>query len=178
MGGASLGLILLDLDQFKSVNDTCGHLAGDRLLCQIARLLQQNRRPQDLVARLGGDEFGLILPQCSPYDAVNIAERLRTSLELFSFAWDGRCFAVTASIGVACIADGNYHARGRVAARRRRLLSRQGEGPQPGSGRHCATGRRAGRVAAARNCRSARLMAVSAGAPSSDQEASARRSCA
>lgn len=107
VGGASLGLILLDLDQFKSVNDTCGHLAGDRLLCQIARLLQQDRRPQDLVARLGGDEFGLILPQCSPYDAVNIAERLRTSLELFSFAWDGRCFAVTASIGVACIADGN-----------------------------------------------------------------------
>lgn len=107
VGRASLGLILLDLDQFKTVNDTCGHLAGDRLLCQIASLLQQDRRPQDLVARLGGDEFGLILPQCSPYDAVDIAERLRTSLELFNFVWDGRCFAVTASIGMACIADGN-----------------------------------------------------------------------
>jgi diguanylate cyclase (GGDEF)-like protein len=59
------------------------------------------------VARLGGDEFCLILPQCAPYDAVDIAERLRRSLELFSFAWDDRCFAVTASIGVACIADGN-----------------------------------------------------------------------
>ncbi|MBR0915020.1 GGDEF domain-containing protein [Bradyrhizobium japonicum] len=103
----SLGLILLDLDQFKSVNDTCGHLAGDRLLCQVSRLLQQDRGPDDLVARLGGDEFGLILPQCSLSTTVDIAERLRRSLELFSFAWDDRCFAVTASIGVACIADGN-----------------------------------------------------------------------
>lgn len=103
----SLSLILLDLDQFKSVNDSCGHLAGDRLLCQVARLLQQDRHPHDLVARLGGDEFGLILPRCAPYDAVDIAERLRRSLELFNFAWDDRCFAVTASIGVALIADAN-----------------------------------------------------------------------
>jgi len=103
----SLSLILLDLDQFKGVNDSCGHLAGDRLLCQVARLLLQDRRPRDLVARLGGDEFGLILPQCPPCDAVDIAERLRRSLELFNFAWDDRCFAVTASIGVACIAEGN-----------------------------------------------------------------------
>ncbi|MCA1527764.1 GGDEF domain-containing protein [Bradyrhizobium yuanmingense] len=103
----ALALILLDLDQFKSVNDSCGHLAGDRLLCQVSRLLQQDRHAHDLVARLGGDEFGLILPRCSPFDAVDIAERLRRSLELFNFAWDDRCFAVTASIGVACIADGN-----------------------------------------------------------------------
>ncbi|MBR0903831.1 GGDEF domain-containing protein [Bradyrhizobium liaoningense] len=102
-----LGLILLDLDQFKSVNDSCGHLAGDRLLCQISRLLQQDRHGHDLVARLGGDEFGLILPQCPPANAVDIAERLRRSFELFNFAWDDRCFAVTASIGVACIADRN-----------------------------------------------------------------------
>ncbi|HEX9214897.1 MAG TPA: GGDEF domain-containing protein [Bradyrhizobium sp.] len=106
-GKGSLSLILLDLDQFKSVNDSCGHLAGDRLLCQVSRLLQQDRRPHDLVARLGGDEFCLILPQCAPYDAVDIAERLRRSLELFSFAWDDRYFAVTASIGVVCITDGN-----------------------------------------------------------------------
>jgi len=105
VAAASLGLILLDLDQFKNVNDSCGHLAGDRLLCQVSRLLQQDRRPHDLVARLGGDEFGLILPQCSPFDAADIAERLRRSLELFSFAWDDRCFAVTASIGITCITD-------------------------------------------------------------------------
>nr|WP_246732358.1 GGDEF domain-containing protein [Bradyrhizobium yuanmingense] len=103
----ALALILLDLDEFKSVNDSCGHLAGDRLLCQVSRLLQHDRHAHDLVARLGGDEFGLILPRCSPFDAVDIAERLRRSLELFNFAWDDRCFAVTASIGVAWIADGN-----------------------------------------------------------------------
>jgi diguanylate cyclase (GGDEF)-like protein len=105
IAAGSLALILLDLDQFKNVNDSCGHLAGDRLLCQVSSLLQQDRRPHDLVARLGGDEFGLILPQCSPANAVDIAERLRRSLELFSFAWDDRCFAVTASIGVTSIAD-------------------------------------------------------------------------
>ncbi|WP_439401399.1 GGDEF domain-containing protein [Bradyrhizobium sp. DASA03068] len=107
VAAGALALILIDLDQFKSVNDSCGHLAGDRLLCQVSRLLQQDRHAHDLVARLGGDEFGLILPRCSPFDAVDIAERLRRSLELFDFTWDDRGFAVTASIGVACIADGN-----------------------------------------------------------------------
>ncbi len=103
----AFGLILLDLDQFKSVNDSCGHLAGDRLLCEVSRLLQQERRPHDLVARLGGDEFCLILPRRQPFEVVDIAERLRRSLEMFNFTWDGRCFSVTASIGVACIADRN-----------------------------------------------------------------------
>lgn len=102
-----LALILLDLDQFKSVNDSCGHLAGDRLLCQVSHLLRQDRRPHDLVARLGGDEFSLILPQCPPSSAIDIAERLRQSLELFGFSWGDRRFTVTASVGIACIADRN-----------------------------------------------------------------------
>lgn len=102
-----LALILLDLDQFKSVNDSCGHLAGDRLLCQVSHLLRQDRRPHDLVARLGGDEFSLILPQYPPSSAIDIAERLRQSLEMFSFTWGDRRFTVTASVGVACIADRN-----------------------------------------------------------------------
>ena len=104
-GSVSLGLLLIDLDQFKIVNDTCGHLAGDRLLTQASRLLQQGRRPQDLVARLGGDEFALILPHCMLHDAVDVAERLRRSLETCGFVWDDRRFAVTASIGVTCIDD-------------------------------------------------------------------------
>lgn len=102
-----LALILLDLDQFKNVNDSCGHLAGDRLLCQVSQLLRQDRRPHDLVARLGGDEFSLILPQCPPSSAIDIAERLRRSLELFSFTWGERRFTATASVGIACIADRN-----------------------------------------------------------------------
>lgn len=106
-GLAPLGLVLIDLDQFKAVNDTCGHLAGDRLLCQISRLLQQDRQSHHLAARLGGDEFGVILPRCSLPDAVDIAERLRRSIELSGFIWDDRTFAVTSSIGIACISDGD-----------------------------------------------------------------------
>jgi diguanylate cyclase (GGDEF)-like protein len=100
---APLALILLDLDQFKIVNDTCGHPAGDRLLSEIAALLRRDRRPADLLARLGGDEFGLILPNSSSYAATAIAEQLRLSIERFSFSWGERVFAVTSSIGLACI---------------------------------------------------------------------------
>ncbi|WP_300259908.1 EAL domain-containing protein [Bradyrhizobium sp.] len=102
-GEGSLALILLDLDQFKIVNDTCGHPAGDRLLCEVAGLLQRERRPDDLIARLGGDEFGLILPCRNAYDSTEIAERLRASIERFSFSWGERNFAVTSSIGLACV---------------------------------------------------------------------------
>jgi len=101
-GSEPLALILLDLDQFKIVNDTCGHLAGDRLLREVSALLQRDRRPHDLVARLGGDEFGLVLSRCTPFEGVGIAERLRRSFEQFNFAWDGRALAVTSSIGLAC----------------------------------------------------------------------------
>jgi diguanylate cyclase (GGDEF)-like protein len=106
-GRTSLGLMLIDLDQFKTVNDTCGHLAGDRLLCQITRLLHQASGPNHLAGRLGGDEFGMILPQSSLSEAVDIAEQLRKALERSGFAWDDQAFAVTASIGVACISDHN-----------------------------------------------------------------------
>jgi diguanylate cyclase (GGDEF)-like protein len=104
-GDGSLALIFLDLDQFKIVNDTCGHPAGDRLLCEVASILQVERRPDDLIARLGGDEFGVILPRSTSFDSVEIAERLRASIERFSFSWGERTFAVTSSIGLACIAD-------------------------------------------------------------------------
>jgi diguanylate cyclase (GGDEF)-like protein len=98
-----LALMLVDLDQFKIVNDTCGHPAGDRLLREVAKLLLHDREPSDLVARLGGDEFGLILPGCTSVEAAEIAERLRLLVEQFNFTWGDRAFAVTASIGLACI---------------------------------------------------------------------------
>ena len=101
-----LALMLLDLDQFKIVNDTCGHPAGDSLLREVAKLLLQDRAPSDLVARLGGDEFGLILPGCGSVEATEIAEQLRRRVEQFSFTWGERAFAVTASIGLACISAG------------------------------------------------------------------------
>jgi diguanylate cyclase (GGDEF)-like protein len=110
LGGLSIGdvphaLVFVDLDQFKIVNDTCGHLAGDALLRDIAAILKPDLRPRDLLARLGGDEFGLLLPHCKPEDAAGITERLRAAVERFSFGWAGRSFSITCSIGVACIAD-------------------------------------------------------------------------
>jgi diguanylate cyclase (GGDEF)-like protein len=98
-------LIFLDLDQFKVVNDTCGHLAGDQLLREMARILTLETRSGDVLARLGGDEFGLLLPHCEPEQAEKITERLRAAIEQFNFGWGERSFAVTASVGGACIAE-------------------------------------------------------------------------
>jgi diguanylate cyclase (GGDEF)-like protein len=104
-GDAPHVLVFIDLDQFKIVNDTCGHLAGDQLLRDISQVLKRAIRPGDVLARLGGDEFGLLLPHCDPQEAEKITERLRSSIERFAFAWGERSFTVTASIGSACLAD-------------------------------------------------------------------------
>jgi len=98
-------LVFLDLDQFKIVNDTCGHLAGDELLRQVSQILKGGMRPGDALARLGGDEFGLLLPHCEPRQAEAIAERLRADVEKLNLVWQGRTFNVTASIGIATISE-------------------------------------------------------------------------
>lgn len=96
----SHALIFLDLDQFKIVNDTCGHAAGDALLIRICRPLEEALREQDLLARLGGDEFGILLRHCSLEYAESAAERLRAIVESVTFVWGQRLFKVTASIGL------------------------------------------------------------------------------
>jgi len=96
-------LCYLDLDQFKMVNDTCGHVAGDQLLMQIAALIAPEVRDSDTLARLGGDEFGVLLEGCSLPKALEIAETLRQVVRDFRFAWGGRTFDVGVSIGVAVI---------------------------------------------------------------------------
>ena len=93
-------LCYIDLDQFKVVNDTCGHDAGDELLRQIAALLEDKVRSRDTIARLGGDEFGLLLERCSMKQADRIAETVRTTIEQFRFVWGGRNFRLGASIGL------------------------------------------------------------------------------
>lgn len=96
-------LCYMDLDQFKIVNDTCGHGAGDELLKQLADLLRQQVRTSDVLARLGGDEFGLLLLQC-PFDrARHIAEELRDLIAEFRFSWQDRTFTVGTSIGLVTI---------------------------------------------------------------------------
>ena len=96
-------LLYLDLDQFKVVNDTCGHAAGDELLRQLSSILDARLRASDLMARLGGDEFGVLLEGCTLEAARQIAESLRSAVMAHRFVWHGKIFVVRASIGVALI---------------------------------------------------------------------------
>lgn len=102
---ANHALLFVDLDQFKIVNDTSGHAAGDKLLCTIAELLPRHMRATDLLARLGGDEFGILLHDCPPGAATAIAERLREATEGLDFVWSGQAFNVSASVGLVHIDD-------------------------------------------------------------------------
>ncbi|HTS72279.1 MAG TPA: GGDEF domain-containing protein [Gaiellaceae bacterium] len=104
--GDSLALILADLDDFKSVNDSYGHPVGDRVLRRIAEILAMNIRQVDLAARYGGEEFAVIVPEADLEGAVQLAERLRTALEAHEVELpDGKRVAVTASFGVAVKGD-------------------------------------------------------------------------
>ncbi|MEG4087556.1 EAL domain-containing protein [Microcoleus sp. POL10_C6] len=96
-------LCYLDLDQFKVVNDTVGHIAGDELLRQITALIQQGVRASDMLARLGGDEFGILLSQCSLSQAAQIAEKLKDLVHKFRFIWNSKTFIIGVSIGVVAI---------------------------------------------------------------------------
>lgn len=93
----------LDLDQFKVVNDTCGHHAGDDLLRQLSHLLSSRVRERDTLARLGGDEFGLLLEKCSMNDAKLIAENIREMIREFRYVYESKIFNVGASIGMVVI---------------------------------------------------------------------------
>lgn len=93
-------LMYMDLDQFKVVNDTCGHIAGDELLRQLGTLLSSKIRKGDTLARLGGDEFGVLLEYCSDQKAIAIAEELREAIQDFRFSWEDRIFTLGVSIGV------------------------------------------------------------------------------
>jgi diguanylate cyclase (GGDEF)-like protein len=99
--GTRHAVLFVDLDQFKVVNDTCGHLAGDALLRALAEVLAARTRRSDTLARLGGDEFGVLLEGCDLLHAQRLASQLLTAIRAFRFAWDGRVFALGASIGVA-----------------------------------------------------------------------------
>jgi diguanylate cyclase (GGDEF)-like protein/PAS domain S-box-containing protein len=103
----SYALCVLDLDQFKIVNDTCGHSAGDALLGQVGALLKSKVRWRDTLARLGGDEFGILLESCSLDEAMRTAEALREAVRNFKFTWEERTFRLGASIGVVPISADN-----------------------------------------------------------------------
>ncbi len=103
----SYALCYIDIDQFKIVNDTCGHSAGDALLGQVGALLKSKVRWRDTLARLGGDEFGVLLESCSLEEALRTAETLRESIRNFRYTWEDRTFRLGASIGVVPITAEN-----------------------------------------------------------------------
>lgn len=96
-------LLYMDLDQFKVVNDTCGHHAGDELLQQVAALMHDRVRESDILARLGGDEFGVLLEHCPLEMATDIANTLLATVKEFRFAWEDKAFEIGISIGMVPI---------------------------------------------------------------------------
>lgn len=98
-------LLYLDLDQFKVVNDTCGHIAGDELLRRLASHINHWVRESDTLARLGGDEFGILLQNCDQDHAQRVALALRDCIMDFSFVWEKKTFKVGSSIGIVEIND-------------------------------------------------------------------------
>jgi len=96
-------LLFMDLDNFKAVNDTCGHAAGDELLRQLTSVMLSRMRGSDTLARLGGDEFGALLESCPPEQAMRIAHALRETVREFRFVWEDKTFSVGVSIGLVPI---------------------------------------------------------------------------
>ncbi|MCF6282116.1 MAG: EAL domain-containing protein [Candidatus Polarisedimenticolaceae bacterium] len=101
--GKQHALLYLDLDQFKIVNDTCGHIAGDELLRRLTNMLKFKMRESDMLTRLGGDEFGILLEGCPLDAAVSMANELRNLVNEFRFNWEGKIFSVGLSIGLVVI---------------------------------------------------------------------------
>jgi diguanylate cyclase (GGDEF)-like protein/PAS domain S-box-containing protein len=99
--GKGLSVAVLDLDDFKQINDTWGHAAGDQALVTIARLCNEQIRSTDLLGRIGGDEFAILFPESSPEDAAEIAERIRSELESRCITTSGGEVGITASLGIA-----------------------------------------------------------------------------
>jgi len=127
-----LSLILMDVDRFKAFNDTFGHLAGDEVLRQVARLLGESARTTDVVARFGGEEFAILLPNTDLQGAASLAERFRVAIE--SAPWKRR--RVTASFGVAAVtpemADASALVSGADAALYRAKMSGRNRVEWPG----------------------------------------------
>lgn len=99
--GRQFGLLMLDIDHFKALNDTYGHIAGDRLLRALAEALVREVRGSDFVARYGGEEFAILLPESSAQESYVVAEKLRSAVERLEVEHGGETIRVTASIGIA-----------------------------------------------------------------------------
>jgi len=109
-------LLYLDLDQFKVVNDTFGHSAGDALLRQLSKIVHANIRSTDVLARLGGDEFGILLERCDEQRAIEVAEAIRGAVEGYRFEWQDSFTTVRCSIGVVMVTSENADVAGLMSS--------------------------------------------------------------
>ena len=114
--GSQHALLFLNLDQFKMINDACGHSAGDALLHQLGGLLKSHLRGGDMLARIGGDEFGIALENCSMEFARNIAEILRQATRDFRYTFGQRSFEISISIGLVGITSESESVSGLLSA--------------------------------------------------------------
>jgi diguanylate cyclase (GGDEF)-like protein len=105
--GGAFGIILADIDHFKTVNDTYGHLAGDSVLKEAARRMKRCVRPYDTVGRYGGEEFLIVVPTGDTHGAAALAERIRRSLADERIGTDVGSIAITASFGVSVSSEGS-----------------------------------------------------------------------
>ncbi len=105
VGDSEHALCYIDLDQFKIVNDTCGHKAGDELLRQLSAQISKQIRKHDIFARLGGDEFGIILKDCPLQVAEQLANNIKDAVGALRFTWEQHSFEIGASIGLVSISD-------------------------------------------------------------------------
>lgn len=103
VSNASHVLIFMDLDRFKIVNDTCGHVAGDELLQQLSAMFQNIFSKRDVLGRMGGDEFAVIMYHCTVEQSLRITQCLHEEIEAFRFTWEGKTFSLGVSAGVASI---------------------------------------------------------------------------
>jgi diguanylate cyclase (GGDEF)-like protein len=101
----SLSVLLLDLDNFKDVNDLCGHSCGDDVLKKVSSMIREMLRSSDILARYGGDEIVILLPEANKNMAAETAEKLRAQVEQQFFTWKGRSFNVTCSVGIASVPE-------------------------------------------------------------------------
>ncbi len=106
---SSLGLLLFDIDKFKQINDTYGHLAGDYVIAELARRVSAETRREDVLARYGGEEFALLCRGLDLSHTQQVAERLRAVVEADAFLYEGRAIPVTISVGVAHMPDAAIH---------------------------------------------------------------------
>jgi diguanylate cyclase (GGDEF)-like protein len=105
--GSHHALLYMDIDQFRVVNESFGHQAGDELLVQLSALLRATVRGDDTLARLGGDEFSILLENCPLDEAANKADDFKRAVEKFNFVWQGKTFDVSLGIGVVAIDSGS-----------------------------------------------------------------------